>query len=68
MDRQAMPLVDTLRTANPTWPMKVYHAPLGAHLFDRRVAPGTWQPENARAARLVGAGLDFDTNLQPSRN
>ena len=68
---EAMPLVDALRARKSNLAdVKVYHAPLGAHLFDRRVAPGTWQPENTPEQRDSWARVwnFFDTNLQPSRN
>ncbi len=44
---EAMPLVDALRARKPGLAeIKVYANPPGGHNFDRRVNPGTWQPEN----------------------
>lgn len=44
---EAMPLVDALRARKPGLAeVKVYHNPLGGHTFDRRVYPGSWEPEN----------------------
>jgi hypothetical protein len=68
---EAMPLVDALRARKSNLAdVKVYHSPLGGHLFDRRVAPGTWQPENTPEQRDSWARIwnFFDTNLQPNRN
>ena len=47
---EGMQLVDALRARKPDLTeTKVYPAPLGGHLFDRRVNPKTWQPENTPA-------------------
>lgn len=44
---EAMQLVDALRARKPQLAeIKIYKNPPGGHTFDRRVAPGTWQPEN----------------------
>jgi len=45
---EAMQLVDALRARKPELAdVKVYHNPAGGHLFDRRVSPVTWEPENS---------------------
>jgi dipeptidyl aminopeptidase/acylaminoacyl peptidase len=44
---EAMQLVDALRARKASLAeIKVYANPPGGHNFDRRVNPGTWQPEN----------------------
>jgi dipeptidyl aminopeptidase/acylaminoacyl peptidase len=44
---ESMQLVDALRARKPGLSeVKVYRNPPGGHSFDRRVTPGTWQPEN----------------------
>jgi dipeptidyl aminopeptidase/acylaminoacyl peptidase len=44
---EAMQLVDALRARKPALAnVKVYASPEGGHLFDRLVAPNTWQPRN----------------------
>jgi dipeptidyl aminopeptidase/acylaminoacyl peptidase len=44
---ESMQLVDALRARKPALAdIKVYRSPPGGHSFDRRVTPGTWQPEN----------------------
>jgi dipeptidyl aminopeptidase/acylaminoacyl peptidase len=44
---EAMPFVDALRSRKPALAdVKVYRNPIGGHMFDRRVTPGTWEPEN----------------------
>ncbi len=49
---EAMQLVDALRARKPALAdVKVYRAPVGGHLFDRRVIPGSWQPENTPSQR-----------------
>jgi dipeptidyl aminopeptidase/acylaminoacyl peptidase len=68
---EAMPLVDALRARKSTLAeVKVYHAPLGGHLFDRLVVPGSWQPENTPEQRdswdRVWSFLD--NNLEPPYN
>ena len=43
-----MQLVDALRSRKPLLAeTKVYDNPPGGHTFDRRVDPGTWQPESS---------------------
>jgi len=49
---EGMQLVDALRARKPDLAdTKVYAAPPGGHLFDRRVNPKTWQPENTPAQK-----------------
>lgn len=49
---EAMPLVDALRARKPGLSeTKVYESPPGGHLFDRRVNPSTWEPENTHEQR-----------------
>lgn len=49
---EGMQLVDALRARKPDLAdTKVYSAPPGGHLFDRRVNPKTWQPENTPAQK-----------------
>jgi dipeptidyl aminopeptidase/acylaminoacyl peptidase len=65
---EAMQLVDALRSRKPTLAeTKVYENPPGGHTFDRRVEPGSWQPENTREQRdswnRVWTFLDW--NLDP---
>jgi dipeptidyl aminopeptidase/acylaminoacyl peptidase len=44
---EAMQLVDALRARKPDLSeVKIYHNPIGGHLFDRRVSSGAHQPEN----------------------
>ncbi len=44
---ESMQLVDALRARKRDLAeIKIYRNPPGGHTFDRRVAPGTWQPEN----------------------
>jgi dipeptidyl aminopeptidase/acylaminoacyl peptidase len=68
---EAMPLVDALRARKSALAeVKVYHAPLGGHLFDRRVAPNTWQPENTPEQRDSWDRVwgFLDNQLQPPYN
>jgi len=63
-----MQLVDALRARKPfLTETRVYDNPPGAHTFDRRVDPKTWQPENTREQRdswnRVWTFLDW--NLDP---
>jgi len=63
-----MQLVDALRARKPFLAeTKVYDNPPGGHMFDRRVDPKTWQPENTREQRdswnRVWTFLDW--NLDP---
>jgi dipeptidyl aminopeptidase/acylaminoacyl peptidase len=47
---EGMQLVDALRARKPEFAdIKVYRAPIGGHTFDRRVRPGSWEPENTAA-------------------
>jgi dipeptidyl aminopeptidase/acylaminoacyl peptidase len=49
---ESMPLIDALRARKAGLAsVKVYHAPAGGHTFDRRMVPGTIQPENTPAQR-----------------
>lgn len=49
---ESMPLVDALRARKPGLAdVKVYRGPPGGHLFDRRVNPVTWLPENTPEQR-----------------
>jgi dipeptidyl aminopeptidase/acylaminoacyl peptidase len=49
---ESMPLVDALRARKPELAdTVVYDNPPGGHMFDRRVAPGTWQPLNTPEQR-----------------
>jgi len=49
---ESMQLVDALRARKPQLAQTmVYENPPGGHLFDRRLAPGTWQPENTPEQR-----------------
>ena len=49
---ESMPLIDALRARKGAMAtVKVYHSPLGGHTFDRRMIPGTFQPENNAAQR-----------------
>jgi dipeptidyl aminopeptidase/acylaminoacyl peptidase len=44
---ESMQLVDALRARKAGLAdIKIYRNPPGGHSFDRRVTPGTWQPEN----------------------
>jgi dipeptidyl aminopeptidase/acylaminoacyl peptidase len=44
---ESMQLVDALRARKPQLTeTQIYENPPGGHLFDRRVNPSTWQPEN----------------------
>jgi dipeptidyl aminopeptidase/acylaminoacyl peptidase len=66
-----MQLVDALRSRKPLLAeTKVYDNPPGGHIFDRRVDPNTWQPENTREQRdswnRVWTFLDW--NLEPYRS
>jgi dienelactone hydrolase len=68
---EAMQLVDALRARKPNLAdVKVYHGPLGGHLFDRRVNPKTWQPENTPPQRDSWERVwhFLDNNLQPPYN
>jgi dipeptidyl aminopeptidase/acylaminoacyl peptidase len=63
-----MQLVDALRARKPSLAeTTVYENPPGGHVFDRRVDPKTWQPENTREQRdswnRVWTFLDW--NLDP---
>lgn len=64
---EGLQLVDALRARKPALAeTKVYAAPPGGHLFDRRVNPKTWQPENTPAQvdswNRVWAFLDAKLN------
>jgi dipeptidyl aminopeptidase/acylaminoacyl peptidase len=49
---ESMQLVDALRARKPQLAETVvYDSPPGGHLFDRRVAPTTWQPEETPEER-----------------
>ena len=49
---ESMQLVDALRARKPQLAdTRVYENPPGGHLFDRRVNPSTWQPENTPEQR-----------------
>lgn len=66
---EAMQLVDALRARKPELSdVKVYHNPLGGHLFDRRVVAPLRQPENTPEQRDSWARVWslFDGNLQQS--
>lgn len=68
---ESMPLVDALRARKPALAdVKVYHSPLGGHMFDRRVIPSGWQPENTPDQRDSWARVwgFLDNNLQPPYN
>jgi dipeptidyl aminopeptidase/acylaminoacyl peptidase len=66
---ESMPLIDALRARKP-WLTEtmVYNDPPGGHLFDRRVLPRSWLPENTpeqvdswgRVWRFLGAALTLD--------
>jgi hypothetical protein len=47
--------------------VKVYRSPPGGHLFDRRVNPGTRQPENTPDLRDAWTRIwnFFDAQLEP---
>jgi len=60
---ESMQLVDALRARKPHLAeTMVYENPPGGHMFDRRVAPGTWQPvdsaEQRESWRRVWSFLD----------
>jgi dipeptidyl aminopeptidase/acylaminoacyl peptidase len=64
---EAMPLIDALRARKPELSdVKVYRSPPGGHLFDRRLNPGTRQPENTPDQRDAWARIwsFFDAQLQ----
>ncbi len=68
---EAMPLVDALRARKGALAsVKVYHAPPGGHTFDRRMIPGTFQPENTPAQRDSWQRVwgFLDNYLQPPYN
>src|SRR5262245_16620337 len=68
---EAMPLVDALRARKPGLAdVKVYRNPPGGHLFDRRVNPVTWQPENTADQRDSWARIwgFLDNHLQALYN
>src|SRR5205085_9518532 len=68
---EAMQLVDALRARKPNLAdVKVYRAPLGGHLFDRRVNPKTWEPENTPPQRDSWERIwhFLDNNLLPPYN
>lgn len=49
---EGMQLVDALRARKPHLAVtKVYESPPGGHMFDRRVEPRTWRPEDSPAQR-----------------
>jgi dipeptidyl aminopeptidase/acylaminoacyl peptidase len=49
---EGLQLVDALRARKPALAdTKVYRSPPGGHMFDRRVDPKTWKPENTPAQR-----------------
>jgi dipeptidyl aminopeptidase/acylaminoacyl peptidase len=63
---ESMPLIEALRARKPRLAeTTVYTDPPGGHLFDRRVAPLTWRPENTpeqidswkRVWRFLGRAL-----------
>ena len=60
---EGMQLVDALRARKPALSeTQIFQNPPGGHMFDRRVRPSTWQPENTAAQqeswRNVWAFLD----------
>jgi dipeptidyl aminopeptidase/acylaminoacyl peptidase len=66
---ESMPLIDALRARKPGLAeTMVYTDPPGGHLFDRRVTPRSWQPENTpeqldswnRVWRFLGTALTVD--------
>lgn len=66
---EAMPLVDALRARKPTLAdVKVYKAPAGGHLFDRRMLPGMLEPANTPEQRDSWERVwsFFGTNLAPA--
>jgi dipeptidyl aminopeptidase/acylaminoacyl peptidase len=68
---EAMQLVDALRARKPDLAdVKVYRNPPGGHLFDRRVAPVKWEPENTVEQRDSWARVwrFLDNHLQPPYN
>ena len=68
---ESMPLIDALRVRKPSLAsVKVYHSPVGGHLFDRRVISGSWQPENTADQRDSWARVwsFLDNYLQPPYN
>jgi dipeptidyl aminopeptidase/acylaminoacyl peptidase len=68
---EAMPLVDALRARKASLAdVKIYRNPRGGHLFDRRVTPGSWQPENTPEQRDSWARVwtFLDNNLQAAYN
>jgi dipeptidyl aminopeptidase/acylaminoacyl peptidase len=47
---EGMQLVDALRSRQPTLSeTQIFQNPPGGHLFDRRVRPSSWEPENTAA-------------------
>ena len=63
-------LVDALRARKPGLAeTTIYDNPPGGHMFDRRVDPKTWQPENTREQRdsWNRVWTFFDWNLEPFR-
>ncbi|MCC7418181.1 MAG: alpha/beta fold hydrolase [Acidobacteria bacterium] len=65
-----MQLVDALRSRKPGLAeTTIYDNPPGGHLFDRRVDPVTFEPENTREQRDSWARVwtFLDWNLEPSR-
>jgi dipeptidyl aminopeptidase/acylaminoacyl peptidase len=68
---ESMQLVDALRARKPDLSdIKIYRSPRGGHMFDRRVVPGIWQPEN-RADQLDAWGRIWgflDNHLQAPYN
>lgn len=68
---EAMPLVDALRARKPGLAdVKVYHDPMGGHMFDRRVLPLQWKAENTSEQLDSWARVwtFLDKYLQPSYN
>jgi dipeptidyl aminopeptidase/acylaminoacyl peptidase len=68
---EAMQLVDALRARKPELAdVKVYRSPPGGHVFDRRVAPVKWEPENTTEQRDSWARVwrFLDNHLQPPYN
>lgn len=68
---EAMQLVDALRARKPSLAdVKVYRSPPGGHMFDRRVAPVMWQPENTPEQRDSWARVwgFLDNHLQAPYN
>lgn len=68
---ESMPLIDALRARKPQLAsVKVYRAAPGGHTFDRRMIPGTFQPENTPEQRDSWQRVwsFLDNYLQPPYN